>query len=133
MRGGDRAAHRFWSALTWVALAACLVWVAAIVGTAVRVQQVRTELARVAADVAHHNAAHRGKGGVAAPDYLTAWLRTGLSARVRSATVQVRRVGGQRVVQVRIEATVGFVFGGHPQIRIAVVRSAPVEEASALP
>lgn len=118
---------RWRTLLLWVALMGTAVWCVAIGATAIRVQQVRSDLARLASDVAHHNAAHHPPGRAASTEYLDLSLRVGVGREVRSASLRVVRDRSVRVVEVRVDAVVGFALGGHPTIAITVVRSAPVE------
>lgn len=111
----------------WAALIATVVWCVAIGATAIRVQQVRGDLTRLASDVAHHNAAHHPPGQATSSDYLDLSLRVGVGREVRSASIRVVRQRSIRIVEVRVDAVVGFALGGHPTIAITVVRSAPVE------
>lgn len=95
--------------------------------TALRVQHLRAELSRLAADVAHHNAAHHPRDDAASLRYLQTSLRTGVGRNVRSASLRVTGVGAAVFVEVRLSAVVGLAIVGHPKIRISVVRSEPVE------
>jgi hypothetical protein len=106
---------------------AIVVWCLALVVTVIRVQQARSDLARLAADVAHHNSAHHLRAAASSREYLDLSLRSGAGRRIRSASIRVVRHGSTVVVEVRLEAAVGFALGGHPRIGISVVRSAPVE------
>ena len=121
------------SVLSWIALAAMAVWSVAIVATALRVHQVRGELGRIASDVAHHNAGHHRLADAGSSRYLDLKLRADLGRFVRRASVRVIRRGTVDLVEVRLEAVVGFALGGHPTIAITVVGSAPVEGDRRLP
>ena len=127
------ARRRYRAVLIWLALAASAVWCVAIGVTAVRVHRLRSELGRLAADIAHHNAAHHPRVAAGSPRYLELALGAGVGRRVRAASLRVVHEGPVEVVEVRLEAVVGFALGGHPLIAIRVTRSAPVEAETGLP
>lgn len=133
MSAGNAVTARCRSALVRLAFATLVVWCGAIVVTAIRVERVRGDLARLAGDVAHHNAAHHPRRSAGAREYLQLTLRSGIGHRIRSSSIRLVRRGSVQFVEVRIEAVVGFALGGHPTIGIRVVRSMPVEEAGRLP
>lgn len=121
------------SVLIWVALVSSVVWCVAIAATALHVQQVRSDLGQLAADVAHHNAAHHPRRTAGSRRYLDLRLRSGVGRQVRTSSLRVVRVGSAEMVEVRVEAAVDFALGGHPKIAVRMVRSAPVEDPTGLP
>ncbi|MGN6161801.1 MAG: hypothetical protein ACTHOG_08885, partial [Marmoricola sp.] len=116
-----------------LALAGVALWFLGIAATAIRVEQIRAELSGVASEVARHGAEHGGDVG-RAQRYLHLRLRRSHLRRVlSSASIRLVDEGVAPALEVRLGAEVGFALGGHPRIRIAVVRSAPVEGSVALP
>lgn len=115
------------SAARWLLLAASAIWCVAILVTAIQVQRVRSDLSRLAADVAHHNAAHHPRSDARSSRYLDLSVRARAGRTIRAASIRLVRIGSALFVEVRIEAAVGFALGGHPTIGITVVRSVPVE------
>lgn len=109
-----------------------LVWSLGVVVTAIRVANVRADLADVAQEIAHHNA-HSGGDDVAGRRYLAQRLRhMDRASTMRSASIRTIR-GEAAAVEVSLSVVVGFAIGGHPKVRVSVTRSAPVEAASRLP
>jgi len=114
-------------------IAVCAVWSADVAVTAVGVSRTRDALALVAANLAHHNAAHGGDRVVDSLNYLAAIVRKQAPGPVSSVEIRRLREGELELVEVRISAEVGVAVLGHPRIRVTVVRSEPVEDVSRLP
>lgn len=116
-----------------VVLVIVTVWSVAVVATTVHVGRVRSGLANVAQEIAHHNA-HLGGDADGGRAYLSQRLEhLGRPLKVQEASIRTVTRGNARVVEVRLSTVIGFAIGGHPRVRVSVTRSAPVEALAGLP